>query len=103
MLELFNTTVDGITVSGGKQAEVQISDCSSVTVQDCHFERVKKATALKVLGAQHVEILNSSFVNNSASMDGAALYVYMESGPVIMSGENKLQEFPQVETRGGFM
>ncbi len=87
VLELFNTTVAGIKVVDGKQAAVQISNCSSVSVHDSHFERIKKATALKVLGAQHVEILNSSFVNNSASMEGAALYVIMDSGSMIMSGD----------------
>ncbi len=90
MLELINTTVAGISVDG-MQAAVQISNCSSVSVRNSHFERIKKATALLVLNAQHIEILNSSFVNNSGSMDGAALRVDMNNGSMMnMSGESRL-------------
>jgi hypothetical protein len=99
VLELFNTTVAGITVAGGKQAAVQISNCSRVSVHDSHFERIKQATAFRVLAAQHVEILNSSFVNNSASKIGSALYIDMDSGSMIMSGENRLLEFCQIDRR----
>ncbi len=77
----------------GMQAAVQISNCNSVSVRDSHFERIKNATALLVLNAQHVEVLNSSFVKNSASMDGAALKVYMNRGFMIMSGETGCASF----------
>ncbi len=93
MLELINTTVAGISVANGKQAAVQISNCSSVSVHDSHFERIKNATALLVLDATYIEILNSSFVSNSASINGSALRVDVNSGSMIMSGkkiENKI-------------
>ncbi len=86
-------------MAGGKQAAVQISNCSRVSVQDSHFEHIKEATAFRVVGAQHVEILNSTFVNNSASKNGSALYLNMDSRSMIMSGENRLLEFCQIDRR----
>ncbi len=95
VLKLINSTVAGISVDNGKQAAVQISNCSSVSVYNSHFEHIRSATALLFLNALHIEILNSSFVNNSASINGSALRADM-SGSMIMSGENLENEIEEV-------